>query len=86
MQPTVSIFLPTYNQAAFIVELARYYATLQKPPEVDATIAKLTANPADFPDGRLTAGEFYLSLGKQDLAIVGSAGDVRHGVLPVRNW
>ena len=57
------------KQASYIVELARYYATLQKPPDVDATIAKLFASPADFPDGRLTAGDFYLSVGKPDLAL-----------------
>jgi tetratricopeptide (TPR) repeat protein len=57
------------KQAVGIVELARYYASLQKAPEVNATIAKLTANPADFPDGRLIAGDFYLSVGKPDLAL-----------------
>ncbi len=57
------------KQAAFVVELARYYASLQKPPEVDATIAKLATNAADFPNGRLTAGDFYLSVGKPDLAL-----------------
>lgn len=57
------------KQAQYILELARYYAALQKPPEVTSTIAKLLASPADFPDGRLLAGEFYLSVGKPDLAL-----------------
>jgi len=57
------------RQIAFIVELARYYATRQKAPEVDATIARLTANPTDFHDARLIAGDFYVSVGKADLAL-----------------
>lgn len=57
------------KQAGYITELARYYATMQKPAEVDATIARLTASPADFPDGRLIAGDFYLAVGKPDLAL-----------------
>ncbi len=57
------------KQAAYIVELARYYAARQKPPEVDAALAKLFASPMDFPDGRLIAGDFYASVGKPDLAL-----------------
>jgi tetratricopeptide (TPR) repeat protein len=57
------------KQAAFIIELARYYAGRQNPPQVDATVAKLFASPADFPDGRLIAGNFYLSVGKPELAL-----------------
>ena len=40
------------KQAPFILELARYYATQQKPPEVDATIAKLTGNTRTSPTAR----------------------------------
>ena len=57
------------KQASYVVELARYYAALQKPTEVDATIAKLLASSSDFPDGQFIAGDFYLSVGKPDLAL-----------------
>jgi predicted Zn-dependent protease len=57
------------REAAYIVELARFYAAEQKPSEVDATIARLVARPADFPDGRMMAGDFYLSVGKPDPAL-----------------
>lgn len=57
------------KQPAYIVELARYYAALRKTPEVDATIAKLIASPTDFPNGRLIAGDFYLSAGRPDMAL-----------------
>jgi tetratricopeptide (TPR) repeat protein len=57
------------KQAAFILELARHYAALQKPAEVAATIERLTASSADFPDGRLLAGDFYMATGRVDLAL-----------------
>ena len=57
------------RETSFILELARYYAAMQKPPAVDATVEKITANPKDFPDGRLSAGDFYLSLGRSDVAL-----------------
>ena len=57
------------KQAAFILELARSYAAAQKPPEVNATVQKLTGDPADFPDGRKLAGDFYISVGRPDEAL-----------------
>jgi tetratricopeptide (TPR) repeat protein len=57
------------RQADFILELARYYAAAQKPAEVTATVQKLLDRPADFPDGRLRAGDFYASVGKPDDAV-----------------
>jgi tetratricopeptide (TPR) repeat protein len=57
------------KEAAYVVELARYYAVAQKPADVDATIATLIARPADFPDGRLVAGDFYIADGKPDVAL-----------------
>ncbi len=57
------------RQADFILELARYYAAAQKPAEVTATLQKLLDRPADFPDGQLSAGDFYASVGKPDDAL-----------------
>ncbi|MGA3201238.1 MAG: tetratricopeptide repeat protein [Bryobacteraceae bacterium] len=52
------------KQAAYILELARFYAAAQNPPAVNATVQKLVADNADFPDGRLIAGDFYSSVGR----------------------
>ncbi len=57
------------NQAAFILELARYYATQQKPADVAGALRRLTDSPKDFPDGPLFAGDFYASLGQPDQAL-----------------
>jgi tetratricopeptide (TPR) repeat protein len=58
------------KQAAFILELARFYAAAQKPPEVKATVQKLLDDHADFPDGRLLAGDFYNSVGRPAEALM----------------
>jgi tetratricopeptide (TPR) repeat protein len=57
------------KQAAFLLELARYYAASKKPSEVNATVQKLVDDPADFPDGRLLAGDFYGSVGRPQEAL-----------------
>jgi tetratricopeptide (TPR) repeat protein len=56
------------KQSAYILELARYYAATQKSAEMDATISKLDVA-SDFPNGRLIAGDFYLSVGRPDPAL-----------------
>jgi tetratricopeptide (TPR) repeat protein len=50
------------KQADYIVELARHYASIQKPEEMRATLQRLIADPADFPQARLWVGDFYLGL------------------------
>ena len=57
------------KQAAYILELGRYYMALKRPDDVAATLKRLTDNPADFPDGHLQAGDFYVAAGAPDLAI-----------------
>ena len=57
------------KQAAYLLELARYYAASQNANAVNATIAKLVANKTDFPDGRLMAGDFYGSVGRPEEAL-----------------
>ncbi len=57
------------KQAAFILELGRYYTSVKRPADVAATLNLLTGNPADFPDGRLLAGDFYAAAGEPALAL-----------------
>ncbi|MGD1073253.1 MAG: tetratricopeptide repeat protein, partial [Bryobacteraceae bacterium] len=57
------------KQAAWILELGRYYVTTKRPADVAATLKKLTENPKDFPNGHMLAGDFYTSAGQPDLAI-----------------
>jgi predicted Zn-dependent protease len=57
------------KDAAFILELARYYVSQQKPAEVASTLQRMTGNPKDFPNGSLAAGDFYASFGKPDQAL-----------------
>ena len=64
------------GEAAFLLELARYYATRQKPAEVAATIQRLVADPRTFPDGRMQVANFYASVGKPDEAL----GNYREGL------
>jgi tetratricopeptide (TPR) repeat protein len=52
------------KQAAYLLQLARYYAATRKPAEVTATIERLVNDPADFPGGIELAGDFYLSVGQ----------------------
>jgi tetratricopeptide (TPR) repeat protein len=57
------------KDAAYILELGRYYISVKRPADAAATLKKLTDNPADFPTGRLLAGDFYSSAGAPDLAV-----------------
>lgn len=57
------------NQAAFVLELARYYVTQHRPADVSGALRRLTDNPKDFPDGTLFAGDFYASIGQTDQAL-----------------
>jgi tetratricopeptide (TPR) repeat protein len=57
------------KQAAYLVQLARYYAGMRKPAEMTATIQRLLDDPADFPNGLLVAGDFYASTGQPDEAL-----------------
>ena len=57
------------NQAGFVLELARFYATQHRPADVSGSLRRLTDNAKDFPDGPLYAGDFYASLGQPDQAL-----------------
>lgn len=57
------------GNAAFILELARFYAARQKPPEVASALQKLLDNPKAFPSGRMMVGDFYASAGRPDDAL-----------------
>jgi tetratricopeptide (TPR) repeat protein len=57
------------KQAAFLLELARYYVVKRKPADVAGTLRKLTGDRKDFPEGSLIAGDFYGSIGQADLAL-----------------
>jgi tetratricopeptide (TPR) repeat protein len=57
------------KQAAFLLELARYYVLKRKPADVAGTLRKLTADRKDFPQGSLIAGDFYGSIGQAELAL-----------------
>jgi|CZKS01.1.fsa_nt_gi tetratricopeptide (TPR) repeat protein len=48
------------KQADYVLQLARYYARLQKPREMTATLQHLVTNTTDFPEGRVWVGDFYL--------------------------
>jgi tetratricopeptide (TPR) repeat protein len=57
------------KEAAYILELGRYYTSVKRPADVAATLKLLTDNRADFPNGRLLAGDFYAAAGAPDLAL-----------------
>ncbi len=57
------------KEAAYILELGRYYTSVKRPADVAATLKQLTDNPATFPNGRLQAGDFYAAAGAPDLAL-----------------
>jgi tetratricopeptide (TPR) repeat protein len=50
------------KQADALVQLAQHYKRVQKPDEMKATLQRLLDNPKDFPDGRISVGDFYASL------------------------
>jgi tetratricopeptide (TPR) repeat protein len=57
------------KQADYALQLARYYYSLQRRPEMQAVLAKIVSNPKDFPTGRLKAGQFYMAVRNYDDAI-----------------
>jgi len=54
------------KRADFALELARYYAAISKPAEMQAALKRILDDPSDFPNGRLSVGDFYSSIGKVD--------------------
>jgi tetratricopeptide (TPR) repeat protein len=50
------------KEAAYILDLAAYYARLQKQAEMNATLQRLLDDPKDFPQARLWIGDFYARL------------------------
>ena len=51
------------KQAIYLIELAAHYSKTGKPTEARATLDKIVNNKTDFPDGRLTVGDFYYRMG-----------------------
>jgi tetratricopeptide (TPR) repeat protein len=49
------------DRGTYLIQLASYYVLLGRPADVLATIAHLTNDPARFPNGRLDAGDFFVS-------------------------
>jgi tetratricopeptide (TPR) repeat protein len=50
------------KRADWIMQLARHYNRVKKPAEIKATLQRLLDNPNDFPEARLSIGDFYTSL------------------------
>ncbi len=50
------------KQAAYLVELAAHYVRTQKSAEMQATLQRVLDDPKDFPQARLSVGDFYLRL------------------------
>jgi tetratricopeptide (TPR) repeat protein len=57
------------KDAAALLRLADYYARTQKRTEMAAVLQRLVENRGDFPEGRLTAGDFYSTRGDGTEAI-----------------
>ncbi|MBL8239752.1 MAG: tetratricopeptide repeat protein [Bryobacterales bacterium] len=53
----------------YLFDLAAYYASRKRMEDADTAIARLTANPKEYPNGRLLAGDFYFSVGRPDEAL-----------------
>jgi tetratricopeptide (TPR) repeat protein len=51
------------KQAIYMIELAAHYSKTGKPDQARATLDKIINNKKDFPDGRLTVGDFYYRMG-----------------------
>jgi tetratricopeptide (TPR) repeat protein len=49
--------------AMYLIELAAHYSKTGKPDQARATLDKLISNKKDFPEGRLTVGDFYYRMG-----------------------
>jgi tetratricopeptide (TPR) repeat protein len=57
------------KEAAYLLQLAAYYARGQKRDRMAQTLQRLLNNPADFPQARLLVGDFYNSLGDREEAM-----------------
>ena len=51
------------------IRLAQFYYLLQRRPEMQTALSKLSSSPKDFPDGRVRAGRFYATIRDFDAAI-----------------
>jgi tetratricopeptide (TPR) repeat protein len=52
-----------------VLQLARHFFQQKNGAEMERTLELLIQNPKDFPDGRLQAGDFYLSIGRLEEAV-----------------
>lgn len=58
------------TQDLYMVQLADHYQGLKRAQDVEAVLEKLTADPKAFPDGRLSAGDFYRRSGRYEEAVL----------------
>ena len=53
----------------FLLQLAAYYYSTRRKPDMESALQQVTANSKDFPGARLAVGEFYLRIQDYDSAI-----------------
>ena len=53
----------------FLLQLAAYYYSTKRKPDMESALQQVTANSKDFPGARLAVGEFYLRIQDYDSAI-----------------
>ncbi|HTS50592.1 MAG TPA: tetratricopeptide repeat protein [Bryobacteraceae bacterium] len=57
------------REGAYLMQLAFHYFMTDRRPEMQATLQRLTAAPAVFPDARLQVGDFYARIREFDRAL-----------------
>jgi tetratricopeptide (TPR) repeat protein len=57
------------GQGDFLVQLAAFYRGLQRVPDADAVLGRLSGDTAQYPDGKLKAGDFYFRMLDYERAI-----------------
>ena len=55
--------------ATYLVQLAFHYYLTKRPDDMNATLARLTSDPKDFPVGPMMAGDFLMRIGAPDRAL-----------------
>jgi tetratricopeptide (TPR) repeat protein len=57
------------KNAEFLIQLASHYLAVNDEGRANETIERLTSNPTDFPNGRMTAGDHFYRLRRFDKAM-----------------
>jgi tetratricopeptide (TPR) repeat protein len=57
------------QDTASLLQLARFYGSVQRPAEMNNSLQRVLGNPKDFPDGRLQVGNFLVGIGQWDQAL-----------------